>query len=122
MDWNTFCEKVKSGAGKVAQQIGDTADIATMQVKLSLAEKKLEDAYTVLGKASYRHFMGKQNSADAVAEALELVKEAGREVASWKRKIKKKKTKPAKETPEEPPAEEAPVEDAPAADEETPAE
>ncbi len=100
MDWNTFYSKVKAGAEKVGRQVSDTADLASLQIKLSGAEKRLEDAYTALGKASFKHFMGKENTADAVAEAIEGVKTAKREMAALKKKIKAKKDAAAKEKEE----------------------
>ena len=41
-----------------------------MQVKLSMAEKKLEEAYAELGKAAYHHFCNEESTADAVAPIM----------------------------------------------------
>ena len=112
MTWDNFCASVKKTASKAADQINYSADLASLQVKLSMAEQKLEKAYAALGKTAYQHFTGDENTADAVAKAMLLVEEEKKAVLALKRKIaatKKKHVKDAEEPKEEAP-EEAPAE------------
>ena len=74
--WNEFCQSVKRVANQAADKIGQTADLATLQVKLSVAEHKLEEAYAELGKVTYeqRNALpadGKQNATDNAIKAVE---------------------------------------------------
>lgn len=91
MEWNQFCNKVKEVAGKTADKINQTADLASLQVKLSVAEHKLADAYEALGRVAYRHFCEDENTADAVAEAMTAVAAAQKDVDDLKDQIEKKK-------------------------------
>lgn len=97
MSWDSFCKSVKKTAEKAADEINYSAELATMQVKLSMAEKKLEEAYAELGKAAYRHFCNEESTADAVAHAMEPVEAAMKEVRSWKLRIEKLKKEHARE-------------------------
>ena len=97
MTWDNFCASVKKTASKAADQINYSADLASLQVKLSLAEQKLEKAYASLGKTAYQHFTGEENTADAVAKAMLLVEEEKKAVLALKQKIAKAKQKHAKE-------------------------
>ena len=75
MNWNEIRGRVKKAAAKTAAEINYSTDLATLQVKLSLAEGRLEKAYTALGKIAYGHFTGEENAAEAVAEAMLRVEE-----------------------------------------------
>ncbi len=69
MTWDEFCNGAKKAAEKAADKINRTADLAALQVKLAMAEKKLNDAYAVLGRASYLHFETEEDNTDAVVAA-----------------------------------------------------
>lgn len=56
MTWNDFRKQVKNVSGRAADKINQAADIATLQIKLSSAERKLSAAYESLGKIAYKHF------------------------------------------------------------------
>lgn len=73
MSWDTFCESVKKVAGQAADKINQTADLAALQVKLSMAESRLKDAHEGLGQVAYRHFSEEENTADDVAAAMKEV-------------------------------------------------
>lgn len=73
MSWEAFCESVKRVAGQAADKINQTADLAALQVKLSMAESKLKDAYAQLGQVAYRHFSEEENTAEDVASAMKEV-------------------------------------------------
>jgi len=52
--WDEFCQSVKRAANRAGELINQSADLATLQVKLSVAEHKLEEAYAELGRLAYR--------------------------------------------------------------------
>lgn len=87
MTWDEFCNGVKSAAGKAADKINQTADLATLQVKLTMAEHKLNDAYAELGRAAYRHFTSDDSSAELVSLMMTGVTEAQKAVDDLKAEI-----------------------------------
>lgn len=91
MSWDQFYSTVKQKAAYAADKINQTADIAALQVKLSMAERKLNDAYAALGKVAYQHFTSDDNHADAVANAIKPVKLAMANVRALKQEIEAKK-------------------------------
>ena len=97
MNWDEIRNRVKKAAVKTADQINYSTDLATLQVKLSMAESRLEKAYTALGKVAYEHFTGEENAAEAVAEAMLRIEEEKKTVANWKRCIAALKKKRAEE-------------------------
>ena len=117
MTWDSFCASVKKTAEKAADQINYSADLTSLQVKLSLAEQKLEKAYATLGKTAYQHFAGEENTAEAVAKAMLLVEDEKKAVLKLKRKIAalKKQRNAEAETEKKEPAdnkkEDAPTEE-----------
>ena len=96
MSWDQFCSSVKKFAKKTADQIDYSADLANLNVKLAMAEKKVTDTYTELGKAAYAHFSGEENGSDEVAKAMVQVNDAKRAVAELKLRIQKLKQDRAK--------------------------
>ena len=87
MNWEEIYSGIRSFAGRAATKINQTADMATLQVKLSMAEHRLEEAYAALGKASFGHFVeDKENYAEISARITE-VKNAMLEIRSVKQQI-----------------------------------
>ena len=87
MNWEEIYSGIRSFAGRAATKINQTADMAALQVKLSMAERKLEEAYAALGKASFGHFVeDKENYAEISARITE-VKNAMLEIRSIKQQI-----------------------------------
>ncbi|MBO5294381.1 MAG: hypothetical protein J6B71_03955 [Clostridia bacterium] len=102
MTWDEFYGKVKTTVGKAADKINQTADLATLQVKLNMAEHKLKDAYAELGKAAYKHFSDDESSAETVAATMTLVEEAQKAVDALKAEIEAVKADdPTKKASEE---------------------
>ncbi len=97
MSWDEFYENAARFANQAAKKIGHTADLATLQVKLGIAEEKLDEAFTALGKVSYLHFTSQKNRSDAVAKAIANVEAAKKEVLSWRVQIERAKA--AEHTP-----------------------
>ena len=76
MDWNHVYSNLKHLANRAAVKINQTADIATLQVRVSMAEKKLEEAYAALGRVSYEHFTSDADHSERVAQAVSGVNDA----------------------------------------------
>lgn len=93
MTWEEFSDGVKKTASAAADKINQSTDLASLQIKLSVAEYRLNEAYQELGKAAYRHFHEEQNTADRVANAMLLVDKRKGEVAAIKADIAKKREK-----------------------------
>lgn len=87
MDWNEVYTGIRALAGRAATKINQTADMATLQVKLSMAEHKLEEAYAILGKASFGHFVEDKENIDQISNAITGVKNAMLEIRSIKAQI-----------------------------------
>lgn len=100
MNWDELYGRAKKAAVKTAAEINYSTDLATLQVKLSLAEGRLEKAYAALGRTAYTHFTGEENAAEAVAEAMLRVEQEKKIVADWKRCIAALKKKHAEEKKE----------------------
>ena len=71
--WNEFCQSVKRTATRAADKIGQTVDVATLQVKLSSAESKLGDAYAVLGRLEYGRRTEREISEEQIEKAMQSV-------------------------------------------------
>ncbi len=76
MDWDNLYSNLKKFANRTADKINRTADIATLQVKLSMADKKLEEAYAALGHVSYDHFTGDDDLSEKISRAVSGVNNA----------------------------------------------
>ena len=103
MSWDQFYNSFKKKAIYAADKINQTADIATLQVKLSLAEHKLNEAYADLGKVAYAHFTSESNEADAVAKAMAPVEIALANVNALKKEIEAKKAESTSKSEEKEP-------------------
>ena len=62
MSWDKFRENVKQFANQAADEINQSADYASLQIKLNVAQKRAEKAYAVLGKLAYRRFSDEEIS------------------------------------------------------------
>ena len=89
MSWDNFYDSFKRAAGIAADKINHTADLATLQVKLSLAEHKLDEAYAALGRVAYQHFASDESHVDAVTAAMTAVEEAQKNVNDLTAQIEK---------------------------------
>lgn len=76
MNWEEVYSNIRSFAGRAASKINQTADMASLQVKLSLAQHKLEEAYAALGRASFAHFVEDKDNIDKISECITGVKDA----------------------------------------------
>lgn len=76
MDWDHLYSSFKNLANRAAVKINQTADIATLQVRASVASKRLEEAYGALGHVSYEHFTGDADLSERVAKAVSGVNDA----------------------------------------------
>ena len=87
MNWEEIYGGIRAFAGRAATKINQTADMAALQVKLSMAEHKLEEAYAALGKASFGHFVEDKENFDQISVCITGVKNAMLEIRSIKQQI-----------------------------------
>ena len=87
MNWEEIYGGIRAFAGRAATKINQTADMAALQVKLSMAEHKLEEAYAALGKASFGHFVEDKENFDQISVGITNVKDAMLEIRSVKKQI-----------------------------------
>ena len=87
MNWEEIYGGIRAFAGRAATKINQTADMAALQVKLSMAERKLEEAYAALGKASFAHFVEDKENFDQISVCITDVKDAMLEIRSVKKQI-----------------------------------
>ena len=80
MKWDDVYGSFKRFAAHTAVRLNQTADIASLQVKLSAAEKNLDDAYGLLGRISYQHFSSDDDLSEKVLAAVKAVDRAKEEV------------------------------------------
>ena len=53
-----FCDNVKKGFSKIGNQVGKTADVASLRIKLTGIDGKLNEYYTDLGRLTYTKIAG----------------------------------------------------------------
>ena len=87
MNFDELYGSAKRLARKAAKRVSETADVASLQIKLSAAEGKLEEAYTLLGRAAYLHFSGEADESERVALAVKNVDAAREKVKVLKSQI-----------------------------------
>ncbi len=95
MKWDDVYGNFKKFADRTAKKINQTADIATLQVKLSMAEKRLNEAFAFLGRAAYEHFSGDSDLSDKVMLAVESVNRIKSEIRSLEEQIEEAKQRAA---------------------------
>ena len=76
MNWEEIYGNIRSFAGRAATKINHTADMASLQVKVAMAQSKLDEAYTALGRASFGHFVEDQENFDEISARIIAVKNA----------------------------------------------
>ena len=102
MTWNEFRTQAKSVAGRAEEKIKQSASIATLQIKLTAAERKLSAAYEALGKVAYKHFTEEsENDIQKVATAVGGVQAIQADIKSLKAQIEQLKKQEEKEAASE---------------------
>lgn len=92
MTWDEFCVRAKRAVGKTADKINRTADIAALQVKLSMLENKAAEAYERLGRVAYAHLSKDDvDLTEKLAKRMAEVDEALKNVAEMKEKLEQLK-------------------------------
>lgn len=87
MNWEEIYGGIRAFAGRAATKINQTADMATLQVKLSMAETRLQEAYAELGRASFGHFVEDKENFDQIAACITNVKNAILDIRTVKAQI-----------------------------------
>lgn len=99
MSWESFCDNVRRVADRAAEKLNQTADLAALQVKLSMAEGKLKDAYAELGRLAYGHLSGNGERTEEVSAAMKKVEVCLAECKTLQEKIAEQKKRTTKEEP-----------------------
>lgn len=95
MNFDSIYSSVKDFAVRTADKLSHSADVATLQVKLAMAEKRLDEAYKNLGKLAYRNFSGREDSAEKLQNAMSAVDAVKAEMKALKAQIEQKKREAA---------------------------
>ena len=95
MGWNEFCRNVRRFTDRAADKINRSADIAALQMKLTMAEKRLDDAYRALGRIAYRHFTEDADHSEAVRAAVSEAERICREIQALREQIASAKKRAA---------------------------
>lgn len=91
MNWEEVYSNIRSLAGRAATKLNQTADMASLQVKNSMAERKLEEAYAALGRAAFEHFVDDKENIDQISACITGVKDATLDVRAIKAQIEELK-------------------------------
>ena len=97
MNFDELYGSAKRIARRTAKKLGDTADLATLQIKLNAAQGKLEEAYTLLGRTAYLHFSSTEDLTERVTVAVSNVDAQRRKVRELKAQIEAHKARVAEE-------------------------
>ena len=97
MKWDDVYGSFKRFAAHTAVRLNQTADIASLQVKLSAAEKNLDDAYGLLGRISYQHFTSDDDHSERVLAAVKAVEQAKEEVRAAMENVNEAKRRAAEQ-------------------------
>ena len=71
--WNSFCSKVKSAAGKAAKKTEEIADTAAKHIRLHKIDSKLSDRYEMLGRLTYKQLKTGESQAERIAIYIESI-------------------------------------------------
>ena len=93
MSWDQFYNNVKHTVGKAATRLEQSADLASLQIQLTSAERKMQNAYTLLGRIYYRHAIKpSEETEEELAKALKAVALARRDVREMREIVKPQKS------------------------------
>lgn len=99
MSWESFCSSFKKAVGTAADKINQTTDLAALQVKLGVAEHKLNEAYAEFGRIAYRHFTTEEGSVEDLPAKMTQVEAAHKAVRDLEAQIEACKAAGAKSEP-----------------------
>ena len=92
MSWDQFYGNVKQGVEKAANKLEQTADLASLQIKLAGAEHKMQEAYILLGRIAYQHAVKPTPETEAgMAKAVRVVAMARRNVREISEQVRLQK-------------------------------
>lgn len=92
MGWDQFYDNMKQTVGKAANRLEQSADLASLQIQLASVERKMQDAYILLGRVSYRHAIKPTVETEAeLAKAVKVVALARRDVREMREAVRLQK-------------------------------
>ena len=93
MNIDNLYDQVKATAEKAADKLNKTTDYAALQLKLSVVEKRLAEAYAELGRAVYLQMRCGKDCAEDVLVLLEKISITKKEIAELEARIREIKAK-----------------------------
>ncbi len=69
MTWDELCAGLKKTADIAADKINQSTDLAALRFKLSMAERRISEAYAALGKVAYLHLTADDGADNEEANA-----------------------------------------------------
>ena len=92
MSWDQLYGNVKQGVEKAANKLEQTADLASLQIKLAGAEHKMQEAYILLGRIAYQNAVKPTPETEAqMAQAVRVVAMARRTVREMNEQVRQQK-------------------------------
>ena len=92
MSWDQLYDNVKHGVEKAANKLEQTADLASLQIRLAGAEHKMQEAYLVLGRIAYQNAVKpSEKTQEELAKAVRVVALARKTVREMREQVQKQK-------------------------------
>ena len=92
-DWNKVRQGVGTAAKKTAKKTGEMVDIASLYVKLKMAEAKLDGYYTALGKLTYKQLKTGESQAEKIKPIVDKIDATQEKMRNLSKKIEDEKAK-----------------------------
>lgn len=90
-DWNKVRKNVGTAAGKAAKKTGEVVDIASLYVKLKMAQAKLDGYYTALGKLTYKQLKTGESQAERIKPIVDKIDDTQAKMRALGKKIEDEK-------------------------------
>ena len=92
-DWNSVREGAARAANKAIRKTGEVADIASIYVKIKMAEAKLEGYYTSLGKLTYKQLKTGESQAEKIKPIVDGIDTTREKIKLLQAKLEEEKQK-----------------------------
>ena len=90
-NWSTVKDSAARATNKVIRKTGEVADVATIHVKIKMAEAKLDGYYTTLGKLTYKQLKTGESQAEKIKPIVEGIDAAREKIRLLREKLEEEK-------------------------------
>ena len=90
-DWNSVRMGATRVANKAIRKTGEVADVATVYVKIKMAEAKLEGYYTSLGKLTYKQLKTGESQAEKIKPIVDGIDSTREKIKMLNAKLEEEK-------------------------------